>query len=138
MSSSTDFVVFHFLHLSLWSIWNYFSVRREGNPGLLMSRRVKWSEPSFRNINLAAAYNLEGRRIRIQQENLAIEIIWHGHWGLRRKLCPHRNPRNIPPKWSSMDWEDYVFKTIRKSCSPFPHLELHNRKENIKLCQELH
>lgn len=46
----------------------------EGNSGSLMSRRVKWSEPSIRNINLAAAHNLEWRRKRIKQRNLTAEI----------------------------------------------------------------
>lgn len=64
---------FFSLHLSLWSIWNYFSMNNEGNSGSLMSRRGKWSEPSFRNINLAATHNLGWRRKRIKQRNIAAE-----------------------------------------------------------------
>lgn len=79
MFSSPDFAVCHlFLHWSHWSIWTYFSVRGEGNLGLLMGRRVKWSEPSFRNAYLAAAYNLKGRGYRLKQKTLAAEIIHAG------------------------------------------------------------
>lgn len=152
MFLSTDCVVFQFLHISLWSIWNYFHGRREGNSGLLMSRRVKWSEPTSRNINLAAAYNSEGRRKRLKQKKPGSwDNTAPGHWAMRGKRYQSRASQGIShgtlisrdAPWtkggmSSNHWEKlFAISSLgtpqyRIKCSTLPSSALKTNNDNKK------